>query len=606
MLINRCAKENKMGHGVVGAWVVWALGCGLLGGAGSALALELGDFDLQSHLNEPLEARIRLSAVTADQWQGLQVSVAPPADFRQAGLAMLPVLDRLRFAPMRSAAGEAYIHVLSTEAITAPYLEVVVAAQAGSDRVLKAYTVLLDPPPRRRYGPVKDGEALWSIAKRVKLNDKVTVQQMVVALFDTNPDAFTDNHINQLKIGAFLRIPSLETVTAIPPERASAEMQELEARDRDQPRSQRRAAAPPPPPVTEVVNEATAVNEAIEPLARRDGEPPTQSAAEDSEASAAAEPGVAAVASLPSPVTAPVMSATSAVPTPIEYRSDAPSSVATTLPKGFFDDVVADVRADPVQMGLLGGGLVGLLGFLGLSKRRRRYAGEAAEAPLPSAAPPADWLTGAVIATAAADAADGAEWATRQDRHDAPGKRIEAADDVPPDADLAWRADDAVAVGAAAQSDAAADEPLAFSFEVDDARTMDAAADEEQTMALGFGHLDFNAVDTGSDRTEPAVGDLDALEAQLAADAPFGGAPGAAARDRESALPATKAATAGAVVSAVVGDAGRDNETKLDLAKAYEGMGDLEGARMMLAEVLAEGSEEQRAMARSLMTRLSS
>ena len=41
--------------------------------------------------------------------------------------------------------------------------------------------------------------------------------------------------------------------------------------------------------------------------------------------------------------------------------------------------------------------------------------------------------------------------------------------------------------------------------------------------------------------------------------------------------------------------------TKLDLAVAYEAMGDLEGAREILEEVIAEGNEVQIAEARKLM-----
>ena len=44
--------------------------------------------------------------------------------------------------------------------------------------------------------------------------------------------------------------------------------------------------------------------------------------------------------------------------------------------------------------------------------------------------------------------------------------------------------------------------------------------------------------------------------------------------------------------------------TKLDLAKAYMDMGDPDGARSMLDEVIAEGNEAQRAGAQRLMGEL--
>ncbi|HOI52210.1 MAG TPA: FimV/HubP family polar landmark protein, partial [Azonexus sp.] len=44
--------------------------------------------------------------------------------------------------------------------------------------------------------------------------------------------------------------------------------------------------------------------------------------------------------------------------------------------------------------------------------------------------------------------------------------------------------------------------------------------------------------------------------------------------------------------------------TKLDLAKAYEEMGDLEGARELLQEVLGEGSADLVAQAQEILGRI--
>ena len=47
-----------------------------------------------------------------------------------------------------------------------------------------------------------------------------------------------------------------------------------------------------------------------------------------------------------------------------------------------------------------------------------------------------------------------------------------------------------------------------------------------------------------------------------------------------------------------------DSATKLDLAKAYQEMGDVEGAREILREVLAEGDSEQKTEAQALIAKL--
>ena len=50
-----------------------------------------------------------------------------------------------------------------------------------------------------------------------------------------------------------------------------------------------------------------------------------------------------------------------------------------------------------------------------------------------------------------------------------------------------------------------------------------------------------------------------------------------------------------------MGDEGDEIATKLDLARAYVDMGDSEGAKEILKEVIAEGNDEQKAEAQALI-----
>ena len=76
--------------------------------------------------------------------------------------------------------------------------------------------------PPRQYGPVESGETLSAIASRV-LHDGVTLDQMMIALFQSNPDAFSNN-INVLYEGAVLRIPDETELRRQTPETATAEV----------------------------------------------------------------------------------------------------------------------------------------------------------------------------------------------------------------------------------------------------------------------------------------------------------------------------------------------------------------------------------------------
>ncbi|NNJ84725.1 MAG: hypothetical protein HKP13_07320, partial [Gammaproteobacteria bacterium] len=75
-----------------------------------------------------------------------------------------------------------------------------------------------------QYGPVNARDTLWSIATRFRPNQSVSIEQVMLALQRYNPEAFSQNNINSLNAGAILRIPDLETITALSRTRALAEV----------------------------------------------------------------------------------------------------------------------------------------------------------------------------------------------------------------------------------------------------------------------------------------------------------------------------------------------------------------------------------------------
>src|SRR5690348_11658439 len=68
--------------------------------------------------------------------------------------------------------------------------------------------------PRSGEYQVKDGDTLYRIASETRPDAKVSVDQMMLALQRTNPDAFYRDNINALKSGAILRIPTRDAVNA--------------------------------------------------------------------------------------------------------------------------------------------------------------------------------------------------------------------------------------------------------------------------------------------------------------------------------------------------------------------------------------------------------
>jgi pilus assembly protein FimV len=53
-------------------------------------------------------------------------------------------------------------------------------------------------PSADNYGPVRRNETLWNIAKRVRPDNDISIDQMMHALLRENPHAFMNNNINQL------------------------------------------------------------------------------------------------------------------------------------------------------------------------------------------------------------------------------------------------------------------------------------------------------------------------------------------------------------------------------------------------------------------------
>lgn len=77
--------------------------------------------------------------------------------------------------------------------------------------------------PADSYGPVRSGETLAAIAGKVRPQG-VSLDQMLVAMFRQNPDAFASGNMNRLRAGAILRVPDPQTAGATPANEATREV----------------------------------------------------------------------------------------------------------------------------------------------------------------------------------------------------------------------------------------------------------------------------------------------------------------------------------------------------------------------------------------------
>lgn len=239
----------------------------LLISPGLVFALGLGSIQIHSALNQPIDAEIELIGFNADEIDEVSVSLASQKIFERFDVPRPYILTRLKFTPTVSA-GRPIIKISSRQAIPEPFLILLLDVRWSQGKLLREYTLLLDPPifsdqvratieaakaamqppqaPVAETEPpmqsaittpapetasadftlkempqppasakknqtaitVNRGDTLWGIAASHAGRYGVSINQMMLAIQAANPHAFMQGNMNNLKAGAVLRIPA--------------------------------------------------------------------------------------------------------------------------------------------------------------------------------------------------------------------------------------------------------------------------------------------------------------------------------------------------------------------------------------------------------------
>ncbi len=228
---------------------------------GAAFALGLGPIQVNSAFDQPLDAKIPIIAVRPGEIDQLSASIPGRALFERMGMEPTPVLNQLTFTVEGLDGRQPYIQVRSRGSVREPLLDILVEVSWASGRILRDYSIFLDPPnvarraraarqsrtaqaPQRSTAPattpnvpvtprfsgdrylVGQGETLYSIANQTRPDGSVSTNRMMIALFEANPDAFFAPNIDSLNAGADLRVPSRDEVAAISESQALAAIRE--------------------------------------------------------------------------------------------------------------------------------------------------------------------------------------------------------------------------------------------------------------------------------------------------------------------------------------------------------------------------------------------
>jgi pilus assembly protein FimV len=121
------------------------LSCGFLGPS-SSWALGLGEIHLNSALNEPMNAEIDLIAAAPDELTALRATLASREAFTRYGIDKPPFLSTVTFKVGKGKDGRDALLVRSTDSIPEPFVTFLVEVNWARGRLMREYTVLLDPP----------------------------------------------------------------------------------------------------------------------------------------------------------------------------------------------------------------------------------------------------------------------------------------------------------------------------------------------------------------------------------------------------------------------------------------------------------------------------
>lgn len=247
-------------------------------------ALGLGEIRLNSALNQPFDAEIELVSAAQEDLAALRASLASSDTFLRYGLDKPAYLSEFTFRVARSG-GKDVLKVTSPRPVSEPFVTLLVEANWPRGRLLREYTVLLDPPvfapattaaevpvaaprasaPARATAPapaparvetspvraeaapaptpapsepaprraaaaeagstyrVRPRDTLWEIASAAYPGTRADVNRAMVAVYQSNPQAFGGN-MNLLRAGSELRMPSSGDVSAISASAAADEV----------------------------------------------------------------------------------------------------------------------------------------------------------------------------------------------------------------------------------------------------------------------------------------------------------------------------------------------------------------------------------------------
>jgi pilus assembly protein FimV len=234
----------------------------------NAHAATLGKMKVLSVLGASLKAEIELTNILPEEEANLVVKIASPDVFKRAGLQYNPALANIK-ATINKNSRPFKITLSSQAAISEPLLEILMDLNWQSGRLVRQYTVLLDPVSSANDNPdvlndvpatspqvianstvkpvniskpvlateknlktkkqaasnalnsskrnlqkytVKKGDTLYLITKNLAKGNTTQINQLMKLLVKNNPNSFINSDKNRLKSGVVLNTHSVQKI----------------------------------------------------------------------------------------------------------------------------------------------------------------------------------------------------------------------------------------------------------------------------------------------------------------------------------------------------------------------------------------------------------
>ena len=245
----------------------------------AASATGLGKLNVFSSLGEPLNAEIELLSVPPEAMTTLTAGLASQEQYLAQGIEKTAIQQSIKANIAKRPDGALVIQLTSEQAVTDPFLDMLVQVVWSDGQLSREYTLLIDPsdsPETNIEKPIADipksistssaakgpfagekqpvsksnlshsvgqarsektietslqaqaittvkGDTLSALLGQIKVQD-VNLDQLLLGVYRANPSAFADGNMNRLKEGQVINIPSAEVLQEINKDEAKREV----------------------------------------------------------------------------------------------------------------------------------------------------------------------------------------------------------------------------------------------------------------------------------------------------------------------------------------------------------------------------------------------